>query len=64
MSEQRASYRTPSDTLLQPDINSANMEPTQMPAPPDPAHLERMLIPLLNWARRAQGKKPVVLPKG
>jgi hypothetical protein len=63
--EERVSYQTSNDTLLHPEVNRATIEPGQAPgAPFDPAYLERILVPLLNWARQAQGKKPVILPKG
>lgn len=61
MSEQRAVYQVPSN-LLQSSQNSATLEPEQESI--DLQNFERMLIPVLNWVRKAQGKKPVIVPKG
>lgn len=40
------------------------LDAEQLPAAPlDLAHLERQLIPLLNWVRKLQGKKPIIVPR-
>lgn len=59
--EKRVLYSA-THTLLQPATNNATLEQEQ--APLDLAHIERQLIPLLNWVRKMQGKKPVIVPKG
>jgi hypothetical protein len=65
MSERRETYRTAIDTLLQRPDNNDMIDARQPCAGvPDLQEAERMLIPLLNWVRRAQGKKPVIVPKG
>lgn len=55
---------TPVRYLLKPDSNSGTMEQEQTCAPLDLAQMERMLIPLINSVRKAQGKKPIIVPKG
>ena len=51
--------------LLKDYANSDTLDTEQLPvAPLDLAHLERQLIPLLNWVRKLQGKKPVIVPRG
>jgi hypothetical protein len=59
VSEEKALYR-----VWTKPVDGATLDIEQLPIPVDPAHLERILIPLLNWARQAQGKRPVILPKG
>lgn len=60
--EEKATYRTAIDTLLQSPENLCTLEAEREPV--DWREFERMLIPLLNFARKEQGKKPVILPKG
>jgi hypothetical protein len=62
MSEERVSYIA--TNLLQSRDNGCTIEQGQTSAPVDWLHLERMLLPLLNTARKAQGKRPVIVPKG
>lgn len=52
--------------LLKSEQERATLEPDQSPAelPSDWAQFERMLIPMLNYVRKVQGKKPVYVPKG
>jgi hypothetical protein len=64
MSEERDIYQTQNENLLRTPSNHATMPAVQLNASPDWQHLERMLIPLLNYARRMQGKKPVIVPRG
>jgi hypothetical protein len=61
VSEEQVTYQVQS--LLKPDTKHVTLGHEQMPAPVDWASFERQLIPLLNWVRRAQGKKPVIVPK-
>lgn len=63
MSETREVYSV-DNNLLQTLCNPATMELEQPGAPLDLLMMERMLLPLLNQVRRAQGKKPVIVPKG
>lgn len=62
MSEVKAEYRTQS--LLNVDINHATLDDKPLESDSDWAQMERMLIPLLNYIRKAQGKRPVIVPKG
>lgn len=58
---------TPVHYLLNPDTNHAIMDADKVVATQDSsdwAQMERMLIPLVNYVRKKQGKKPVVVPKG
>lgn len=50
--------------LLKPAPNCDNVEMQEQQSNIDWAEVERALIPLLNKVRRAQGKKPVIVPKG
>jgi hypothetical protein len=63
MSEERAPYRVDAN-LLQSRDNSCTMDTEQPAILLDPLQLERMLLPLLNYARKAQGKRPVIVPRG
>lgn len=65
MSETREIYSV-DNNLLQLGDNHATIEqePLIINARVDWAHFERILIPLLNLARKEQGKRPVILPKG
>jgi hypothetical protein len=59
MSETPVQYK-----VLQTSCNPDTMEHEQPSAPLDLLQIERMLLPLLNYVRKAQGKKPVIVPKG
>lgn len=64
MSEERILYGTAQGGLLNTEPNHATLEPEQsLLVIVDWLQLERMLLPLLNYARRMQGKKPVIVPK-
>lgn len=64
MSEERILYGTAQGGLLNTQPNHATLESEQpLSTMPDWLQLERMLLPLLNYARRMQGKKPVIVPK-
>lgn len=61
MSDTRAAQ-----SLLKPDANHATMD-ARVTVELDLStltQLERMLTPFLNEVRRAQGKRPVIVPKG
>lgn len=63
MSEQATPYEIDHNPLTNRQI-CPTMEANQASMTVDLVQLERMLIPLLNWARKAQGKKPIIVPKG
>lgn len=63
MSEERIIYGTAQGGLLNTQPNHATLEVEQPSSVTDWLHLERMLLPLLNYARQMQGKKPVIVPK-
>ena len=55
---------TPIRYLLNNYADRDTLEAEHVPATlPDLVVLERQLIPLLNWVRKVQGKKPVIVPK-
>lgn len=57
--EERVQY------LLKPYAKHDTLEPEQQRAVLiDLVQLERMLLPVLNQVRKAQGKRPVIVPKG
>lgn len=62
--EARVAYQTDSTNLLQTCDKPCTMEAGQAVALLDLVQMERMLIPLLNQVRKAQGKRPVIVPKG
>lgn len=61
--ETKAAYQVVEPNLLQSRDKPCTMEAGQAIALLDLVQMERMLIPLLNQVRRAQGKKPVIVPK-
>lgn len=63
MSEDRIVYLTAMGSLLQTVDNTCIVEQERPSASIDLDKMERMLIPLLNEVRKAQGKKPIILPK-
>jgi calcineurin-like phosphoesterase family protein len=65
VSEAREIYSV-DNNLLHAGHNHATLEqePLIINASVDWAHFERILIPLLNLARKEQGKRPVIVPKG
>jgi len=62
--ESKTPYEVIEANLLQTSRNSCTIEQDQLCAPLDLFQIERMLIPFLNQIRKAQGKKPVIVPKG
>lgn len=64
MSEAREVYSVDNNLLQRGDNRDRiEQEPLIMNARVDWAHFERILIPLLNLARKEQGKRPVIVPK-
>jgi hypothetical protein len=68
LSEVREIYSV-DNNLLQSRGNPATMTPEQpiVDGEVDWAHVERILsylVPVLNLARKEQGKRPVIVPKG
>lgn len=66
MSESREPYRVPQPNLLQ-TLDKGDIMDGQPCADVeliDWAHLERILVPVINAVRKAQGKRAVILPKG
>lgn len=64
MSEERVQYGSTNllQTLGKPDI--MDVQPCADAEQIDWAHLERILVPVINYVRKAQGKRAVILPKG
>lgn len=63
MSGTRVTYQVKQSDLLQTPCNPATIEQERTEAPLDLFQIERMLLPLINQVRKAQGKKPVIVPR-
>jgi hypothetical protein len=61
MSEECVGYCT--NTLLM-DRHKCSVMAQEQAFAIDLVTFERMLIPMLNEVRKAQGKRPVIIPKG